>query len=146
MNFTNTSNEITKNPAPILIISKPLFPYVFPNKNLKAPLQGELTKYPSASSDTKKYLSFSCSAPMTRFIRDNFQSTRQRKVRSIQPCLRIVGIDKHPQKTGLIPPAPKIDSPNFTNIETCPKRLNYRYVQSLDKPSMSWIPDPGLKF
>ena len=42
--------------------------------------------------------------------------------------------------------AQNIDSPNFTNIETCPKRLNYRYAQSLDKPPMCGIPDLGVKF
>ena len=46
--------------------------------------------------------------PYGETIRDNFQSTGQRKVRSNQPCLRIDSIDKLKQKSGPIPPAPKI--------------------------------------
>ena len=40
--------------AHLLITSKTLFQNIFLNNNLKASLQGELTKYLSASSDTKK--------------------------------------------------------------------------------------------
>ena len=58
----------------------------------------------------------------------------------------IVGINNFHKKSGLIPPAPKIDSANFTNIETCPKRLNYRHEKSsensIDSPE---IPSLGLK-
>ena len=39
--------------AHLLITSKPLFQNIFPNNILKASLQRELTKYLSASSDTK---------------------------------------------------------------------------------------------
>ena len=57
---------------------------------------------------THKKICLLVALPHGEIIRDNFQSTGQRKVRSIQPCLQIVGIDKLKQKPGLIPPAPKI--------------------------------------
>ena len=46
-----------QNFAHLLITSKTLFQNIFPNNNLKASLQGELTKYLSASSDTKTSVS-----------------------------------------------------------------------------------------
>ena len=52
--------------AHLLITSKTLFQYIFLNNNLKASLQGELTKYLSVSSDTKKHLSLSYSASTAR--------------------------------------------------------------------------------
>ena len=55
-----------QNSAHLLIISNTLFQNIFPNNNLKAPLQGELTKYLSSSSDTKKHLSLSHSASTAR--------------------------------------------------------------------------------
>ena len=55
-----------QNSAHLLITSKTLFQNIFPNNNLKASLQGELTKYLSASSDTKKHLSLSYSASTAR--------------------------------------------------------------------------------
>ena len=106
------------------LISQPLFPNIFPNNNLKAPLQGGTHKISVCLARRKKNLSISCSDPMARLFE---KSPRH------YPS-PIVGINKHPQKTGLIPPAPKIDYPNFTNIETCPKRLNYWYVKSFDNP------------
>ena len=54
-----------QNFAHLLITSKTLFQNIFPNNNLKASLQGELTKYLSASSD-KKHLSLSYSASTAR--------------------------------------------------------------------------------
>ena len=42
-----------QNSAHLLITCKTLFQNIFPNNNLKASLQGELTKYLSASPDTK---------------------------------------------------------------------------------------------
>ena len=42
-----------QNFAHLLITFKTLFQNIFPNNNFKASLQGELTKYLSASSDTK---------------------------------------------------------------------------------------------
>ena len=55
-----------QNSAHLLITSKTLFQNIFPNNNLKASLQGELTKYLSASSDTKNHLSLSYSASTAR--------------------------------------------------------------------------------
>ena len=46
-----------QNFAHLLITSKTLFQNIYPNNNLKASLQGELTKYLSATSDTKKHIS-----------------------------------------------------------------------------------------
>ena len=88
----------------------------------------------------------------------------------------IIGINNFHKETGLILPAAlNIDSPNFTkpgmastctqnrsharetptkntstpqvqNMKTCPKSLNYRYAQSLDKPPICGIPDLWLEF
>ena len=55
-----------QNFAHLLITSKTLFQNIFPYNNLKVSLQGELTKYLSASSDTKKHLSLSYSATTAR--------------------------------------------------------------------------------
>ena len=55
-----------QNSAHLVITSKTLFQNIFPNNNLKASLQGELIKYLSASSDTKKHLSLSYSASTAR--------------------------------------------------------------------------------
>ena len=55
-----------QNSAHLLITSTTLFQNIFPNNNLKASLQGELTKYLSASSDTKNHLSLSYSASTAR--------------------------------------------------------------------------------
>ena len=58
-----------QNSAHILIISKPLFPNIFPNKNLIAPLQGGIHKISVCLvRHTKKYLSPSCSAPLARLF------------------------------------------------------------------------------
>ena len=103
-----------QNSAHILIISKPLFPNIFCNKNLIAPFQGELTKYPSASSDTKqkKNLSLSCSVPMARLFETILVDTGQKKAQDITPIYTpIVGINKTSTKPGLIPSAPKISIP-----------------------------------
>ena len=131
----------------ILIISKPLFPYIFPNKTSKSHSRGEFTKYPSASSDTKKKTpSLSCSAPMARFIRDNFSRQDNEKSEAFNRASELsVSTNIHKKRPDSTS-AQNIDSPNFTNIETCPKSLNYRYAQSLDKPPMCGTPDLGLKF
>ena len=106
MNFPNT--RCRQNSAHILFLSKPLFPYIFPDKNLKAPLQGGDSQNIRLPRQTqKKHLSLSCSAPMTRFIRDNSSRYRLRKI------LDNIHVPNNwyqqlPQKTGLIPPAPKI--------------------------------------
>ena len=99
---------------------------------------GELTKYPSASSDTHTHKKKSVSmllCPYGEIIRDHFKSTRQRKVRSIQPCLRIVGINK--QKPGLIPPAPKTSIlPTFQISKPVPNVLTTDMRNPWTTPSM----------
>ena len=76
----------------------------------------------------KKNLSLSYSAPMARLFKTIFSWYGLEKSETLFMS-PIVSINKHPQKTGLILLAPKIDHPNFTNIETCPKSLNYRHAR-----------------
>ena len=113
-----------------------------PQQNLKAPLKGGTHKITFCLIRwKKKNLSFSCSASMARFNRDNFQSTGQDNVRSIQPCFQIVGVDKHPQKTSLISPAPKISILTTSQIsKPVPKVLttdmwHFRKIPPLSKIS-----------
>ena len=107
-----------------------------------------LTKYRSASSDTKKKPSVSqLLCPEGEIYSRQFSVDRIRKVRSIQPCLRIVGIDNLNQTRADSISARNIDSPNFTNIKTCSKRIIYRYAKSLDNSiDAPEIPSLGLKF
>ena len=58
-----------QNSAHLLITSKTLFQNIFPNNNLNASLQEELTKYLSASSDTKNICLLVTLPPR----QDNFQ-------------------------------------------------------------------------
>ena len=139
MKFPNISNEIAKtllishlSPNPCFWISSPIKP------QSPTPGVGELTKYPSASSDTHTHTHKSVSmllCPYGEIIRDHFKSTRQRKVRSIQPCLRIVGINK--QKPGLIPPAPKTSNlPTFQISKPVPNVLTTDMRNPWTTPSM----------
>ena len=73
-----------QNSAHLLIISKNLFQNIFPSNTLKAPLQGELTKYLSASSDTKNICLLVTLPPR----RDHFQSIRTTTSPRQYPCLQ----------------------------------------------------------
>ena len=60
-----------QNSVHLLITSKTLFQNIFPNNNLKVSLQGELTKYLSASSDTKNLCLFVTLPPRQDRFQDN---------------------------------------------------------------------------
>ena len=92
------------------LISKTLFQNIFPNNNLKAPFQGELTKYLSTSLDTKKnHLSLSYSAFTARLTARLFSVDTDHDKSETISMSPIIGINNfHKKKTGLILPAPKI--------------------------------------
>ena len=96
---------------PKYLISKPLFPNIFPSKTSKPHSRREFTKYPSALSDEKKkkrsVSSLLC--PYGEIFETIFPvDTDNEKSEVFNRASELVGIDKHPQKTGLISPAPRI--------------------------------------
>ena len=50
------------------------------------------------------------------------------------PNSRYQQTSKKKKKPACLPSAPKIDYPNFTNIETCPKSLSHRYTKFSGNP------------
>ena len=73
-----------QNSAHLLITSKTLFQNIFPNNNLKASLQGELTKYLSASSDTKNICLLVTLPPRQDHFQSIWTTTNLRRY----PCLK----------------------------------------------------------
>ena len=127
-----------QNSAHLLITSKTLFQNIFPNNNLKASLQGELTKYLSASSDTKNICLLVTLPPRQDRFQDNtyvFNNWYQQFPQQ----------NNRPDSTS----AENIDSPNFINIEKV-------YAHSSDKHQCAKFmdntinapkfPSLGLKF
>ena len=133
-----------------LIISKTLFQNIFPNYNLKAPLQGELTKYLSASSDTKKHLSVSYSASTARHMARPFSvdtDHNKSETISMSPIIDINNFHKkkRPDSTS----AENIDPPNFINIEKVYAHSSDKHqcAKFLDNPiDAPKIPSRGSKF
>ena len=95
-----------QNSAHLLITSKTLFQNIFPNNNLKASLQGELTKYLSASSDTKNICLLVTLPPRQDRFQDNTYVFN-----NWYP--QFPPQNNQPDSTS----AKNIDSPNFMNIE-----------------------------
>ena len=85
-----------QNSAHLLITSKTLFQNIFPNNNLKASLQGEFTKYLSASPDTKNICLLVTLPPRQDRFQDNTYVFNNWYLKLPQ------------KKNGLILPAPKI--------------------------------------
>ena len=126
-----------QNSAHLLITSKTLFQNIFPNNNFKASLQGELTKYLSASSDTKNICLLVTLPPRQDHIQDNtyvFNNWYQQFPQQ----------NNRPDSTS----AENIDSPNFINIEKL-----YAHHSDNHQCAKFWnniinapkIPSPGLK-
>ena len=105
----------------LLITSKTLFQNIFPNNNLKASLQGELTKYLSASSDTKNICLLVTLPPRQDRFQDNTYVFNNWYQQFLQQ-------NNRPDSTS----AENIDSPNFINIEKL-------YAHHSDKPLMRKI-------
>ena len=89
---------------------------IFPNNNLKASLQGELTKYLSALSDTKNICLFVTLPPRQDRFQDNTYVFNNWYQQFLQQ-------NNRPDSTS----AENIDSPNFINIE----KLNAHYSDKL---------------
>ena len=122
-----------QNSAHLLITSKTLFQNIFPNNNLKASLQGELTKYLSASSDTKNICLLVTLPPRQDRFQDNTYVFN-----NWYP--QFPPQNNWPDSTS----AENIDSPNFINIEKV-------YAHSSDKHQCAKFMSiplmlPGLHF
>ena len=100
----------------------------------------------------KKNLSLSCSAPMARLFETILIDTGLKRTRDIT-CALNSWYQQTSTKTGM----PSISTQNrshntsnihhFTNIETCPQSLYYRYAQSSDNSvDASEISGLGLKY
>ena len=112
-----------QNFAHLLITSKTLFQNIFPNNNLKASLQGELTKYLSASPDTKNICLLVTLPPRQDRFQDNtyvFNNWYQQFPQQ----------NNRPDSTS----AENIDSPNFINIE----KLYAHYSNQTTNVQNSW--------
>ena len=124
-NITESANLrhtwFCQNSAHLLITSKTLLQNIFPNNNLKASLQGELTKYLSASSDTKNICLLVTLPPRQDRFQDNTYVFNNWYQQFLQQ-------NNRPDSTS----AENIDSPNFINIEKL-------YAHHSDKPPMCEI-------
>ena len=114
-----------------------MFPNIFLNKKPHSPTPAKNSQNIRLPHQTQKNICLLVALPHWRDYSRQFRLIRARRVprRHLRP--RIVGINKLPQKSGLIPPAPKIDYPNFTNIETSPKILTTDMHNLWIIPSMS---------
>ena len=114
-----------------------MFQNIFPNNNLKASLQGELTKYLSASSDTKNI----CLLVTLPTRQDRFQDNTYVFNNWYQ---QFPQQNNRPDSTS----AENIDSPNFINIEKLYAHYsNHQCAKFWDKPiDAPRITFLGLKF
>ena len=97
-----------QNSAHIFIISKPLFPNIFPNKNLIAPLQGGIHKISVSLVRHNKKICLLVARHLWRDYSRQFSVDTDYKKSETLSISPIVGINNFHKKPGLIPPAPKI--------------------------------------
>ena len=143
MNFRTHAMRSPKLRAHLkYLISKPMLPNIFPNKTPQPHSRGGDSQNNRLPCQTEKKTSVSSLlCPLARYNRDNFPVvTDNEKSEAFNRSSELVGIDKHPQKTGLISPAPKISIlPTSQTSKPVPNVLTIDMRHFWSIPSMSEI-------
>ena len=90
------------------LIAQPLVPEYLPQQNPQSPTPGWNSQNIRLPCQTQKKICLLVALPQWRDYSRQFRLIRSRRGLRRHLCPRIVGINKLPQKPGLIPPAPKI--------------------------------------